>query len=216
MEKPNYYAIIPADVRYDSELPPRAILLYAEITALSGARGYCWATNDYFAKLYDVHEKSISRLVSQLEKKGYIQTFQTRNEKGRTDRQIYLTPSNKNVTPPQKGYGGSNKNVTPPSNKNVTQNNTSINIKNDIYKGDVQFAEYVYLKQSQYDKLVNDFGKEKIQIYIDRLDEWNTNNPKKHKVDHFKTIKNWLTKDNVQPFPKEKPYTPYSIGDDED
>ena len=34
MEKPNYYAINPADVRYSKKLTPNATLLYAEITAL--------------------------------------------------------------------------------------------------------------------------------------------------------------------------------------
>lgn len=69
--KPSYYAIIPAEVRY-SKLKPNAKLLYGEITALSSKEGYCFATNNYFAKLYDVTKNTISLWVSQLNKEGFI------------------------------------------------------------------------------------------------------------------------------------------------
>ena len=71
-EKPNYYAILTADVRYDKRLTANAKLLYAEITALTNTKGYCWSTNAYFAKLYGVSNTSISKWVSQLVKLGYL------------------------------------------------------------------------------------------------------------------------------------------------
>lgn len=71
-EKKSYYAIIPANVRYDADLTPNAKLLYGEITALCNEKGYCWASNDYFAKLYSVSKSSITKWVSALVKKGYI------------------------------------------------------------------------------------------------------------------------------------------------
>lgn len=39
-ERPAYWAVIPASVRYDRELPPNAKLLYGEVTALSDKLGY--------------------------------------------------------------------------------------------------------------------------------------------------------------------------------
>ena len=71
-EKPNYYAILTAAVRYDSGLVPNAKLLYGEITALSNQRGYCWASNAYFARLYGVDRMTVSKWVSALAERGHI------------------------------------------------------------------------------------------------------------------------------------------------
>ena len=67
-ERPNYYAIIPANIRYDNTLPPNAKLLYGEITALCNKDGYCHATNEYFAKLYSVSTRTITEWIKKLEK----------------------------------------------------------------------------------------------------------------------------------------------------
>lgn len=87
-EKPNYIAILPASVRYDNNLSPLAIILYGEITALSNKEGYCWASNKYFADLYNKHEVTISKLISQLQNRGHVRLVFFVGENG-TKRQIY-------------------------------------------------------------------------------------------------------------------------------
>lgn len=67
-EQPNYYAIIPASIRYNEELKYPERLLYGEITALTSKKGYCFATNRYFANLYNVTIETISRWISHLKK----------------------------------------------------------------------------------------------------------------------------------------------------
>ena len=73
-EIPNYYAIIPAEVRYDPNLKDKAKLLYGEITALSDKYGYCYASNRYFAELYNVSQTTISLLIKNLIDSGYIES----------------------------------------------------------------------------------------------------------------------------------------------
>lgn len=69
---PNFYAIIPSNVRYDKRIKANAKLLYGEITALCNKDGFCWATNKYFSELYNVSLETISRWISQLEKYNYL------------------------------------------------------------------------------------------------------------------------------------------------
>lgn len=70
--QPNYYSVIPASVRYNEELSSSAKLFYGEISALASKRGYCWATNSYFANMFKVSERSISEWISLLVKQGHI------------------------------------------------------------------------------------------------------------------------------------------------
>ena len=72
MVKKNYYAIIPARVRYDKDLIAHAKLMYGELTALSNQSGFCWASNQYFSDLYETSERSIQRWIKALEQKKYI------------------------------------------------------------------------------------------------------------------------------------------------
>ena len=69
---PTTHAVIPAAVRYDTALTPAARLLYGEITALCAQRGYCWATNDYFARLYQVRRATVSAWIQQLTERGHL------------------------------------------------------------------------------------------------------------------------------------------------
>ena len=71
-EKPNYYAVITADVRYNNKLTANAKLLYAEITALCNMNGKCTASTQYFANLYGVTKTSIQNWLKILEDNNHI------------------------------------------------------------------------------------------------------------------------------------------------
>ena len=79
-QKPTYYAIISAEVRYDKNLSANAKLLYGEITCLTNENGFCFATNKYFADLYDKSKVTISKWISELVASGYLSTSYTYKE----------------------------------------------------------------------------------------------------------------------------------------
>lgn len=99
--RPAYYAVIPADVRYDDQIPANAKLLYGEISALIGAEGFCYATNSYFTKIYGFSDPTISRLITELVKNGYIKRELERDKSGQVvRRKLYLSVSVPQIQPP--------------------------------------------------------------------------------------------------------------------
>lgn len=104
--KPGYYAIIPADVRYDDRIPANAKLLYGEISALIGAEGYCFASNQYFAEIYGMSVDSITRLFKKLEDNGYIKRELEKDKSGQVvRRKIFLSVSMPQIQPPDNFTG---------------------------------------------------------------------------------------------------------------
>lgn len=75
MENPNFYAVIPATVRYCPWISDFQKLLYAEITALTQKDWFCWASNNYFANLFGKVPETISRAINDLEKKWFLKIF---------------------------------------------------------------------------------------------------------------------------------------------
>ena len=61
------------------------------ITSLACKEGYCFATNNYFAKELGVHPKTISSWISDLKEKNYLKVDIVRNEnKQIIQRKIYI------------------------------------------------------------------------------------------------------------------------------
>lgn len=120
-ENPNFYAILPANVRYDENLKANEKILYAEITALSNKEGYCYATNSYFADLYGVHKVTISTWISNLKTFGYIKVknIYEKGSKQIKERRIYISESLIPIS----------ENTNTPISENTKENNTSINNK---------------------------------------------------------------------------------------
>lgn len=161
MEKPNYYGILPATVRYDKRLKPMEKILYSELTALANTQGFCFASNSYFGKLYEVDKKTVGVWVNNLAKFGYlkVELIYKENSKEVLERRLYIvdlkevplsapveeknlienekekdsvTPPHKKMdTPPQKNGEMSPQNYGYPPHKIMEDNTTSVNIINE-------------------------------------------------------------------------------------
>lgn len=124
-EKPSYYAILPADVRYDKNLKPMEKIMFAEITALTESSGYCHAGNGYFAGLYDASNETVSRWISNLKKQGYIDVIIKYKQGTKEIEKRFITLLTKKSTPPrQKDQEG--------IDQKVKENTTSINVNSYI------------------------------------------------------------------------------------
>lgn len=197
--KKSYYAIIPAEVRYDEELPPNAKLLYGEITSLCNEKGYCWATNQYFADLYKVSKITVSRWISTLYKKGYIavETLYKEGTKEIIGRHLYIvnTPINNNVNRYiQNDLEGINENVNTPINNNVKDNNkvinNKINTKLEVSKHKYGEYQHVLLTDKEHTHLLDLYG-DSLNDHIKILDEYIETSGKKYK-NHSLVIQKWV------------------------
>jgi hypothetical protein len=124
MSTPSYFSILTAEVRYDDRLTPLQKLLYSEITSLANKTGQCWASNKYFADLYNVSETWISLSIKKLIKFGYLYSKIEKNEGNKR----YLSLI-ENREPIKEKLNSSLTKVKDPYLTKVKENNTSVNKK---------------------------------------------------------------------------------------
>ena len=121
-ERPNYYSIIPATIRYDKDLTDKAKLIYSEITSLANKTGECWVSNEYLMGLFDTSSRTINRIIKQLKEKKYIDVDYIYNGSSKEieKRIIRILSTDKNVTT----YC---QNCPEGTDKNVAENNKYFN-----------------------------------------------------------------------------------------
>lgn len=141
--KPTYYAVIPANVRYDKDLTPNAKLLYAEITVLTQANGICWASDNYFMELYGVERRTVQNWLKQLEDNGYIkrEVIYKKNSKEIEKRYINLLNINAQGYGKYVHEGMENMCAVNNTSNNTTSNNIS-NMNNSIYEHSSSFDTF--------------------------------------------------------------------------
>lgn len=164
--KPNYYAIIPANVRY-SNITANAKLLYGEITALTNQKGYCYATNDYFAKLYNVSKVSISKWIKELIENDFItsELIFKQSSKEILNRYIRIVvyPIKENLNTP----------IKEKLKDNTTSINNTINKEKEIKEIAKQFKIRwnEFATRNKLPTILKDFDDGKIKAFSARLKE---------------------------------------------
>lgn len=191
----SYYSVIPAEVRYDKHLSPNAKLLYGEITALCNEKGYCWASNKYFADLYGVTKDTASKWISSLVKEGYISVAVHHKEGSReiTGRTIYLL-TKLSIPIDEK--------IDTPIDEIVEDNNTDINntyeYRKEIYKEKHKYGTYnnVLLNDEELEKLKTEFPTDFTER-IERVSEYCASKGVSYK-NYLATIRNWARRDKTE------------------
>ena len=132
------------------------------ISSLTAEKGYCYASNDYLAKIFETSVVTISRKIKILEEKKYIEIEYEKKGCLVISRKIRLT----------KMLTAINKNVNRTINKNVKDNNTNINntsINNNNYN-------YIYNNSSSSDEIINfienNFGRTLSSYEFEKINCW--------------------------------------------
>ncbi len=131
---PEYYVIIPAEIRYDKRLPIGARMIYGELTVLCAKEGYAWVSNRTLGEYYNVHKNSISRWISLLSKYDYISVELSGKDKDeriiKIKKELYV-PTTKMLHPTTKLFIPHNKIVYTPTQNCYPSNIYSNRIDNN-------------------------------------------------------------------------------------
>lgn len=172
--KPNYYSVVPAEIKYDDELTEKAKLIYGEISSLSNKKGYCFATNSYFAKLYKCTNRTIQNAISKLQEKGFIKAVIENNNL----RKIFVVTDigyEENFVECENNFIGDEDNFTARYENNFTHNIINNNKMDRLFN-------YIINKKTQIPK---EFEKCETQI-IDIMNKFDMN----YTEDILKIMKN--------------------------
>ena len=165
-DKPNYYAILTAEVRYSKALTPNAKLLYAELTALCNMNGKCTASTEYFCRLYEVSRVSIQKWLKNLEDNNHIRrvNIYKQGSKEILTRVITLvnTPSKEKLT------DNTNINIT---NTNLTDSNKKAFFKKPTLD---EVKNYCILRKNniEADAFIDFYESKNFYIGKNKMKDW--------------------------------------------
>lgn len=161
MEKnqPNYYAIIPINILCNNSLMSQSAKIYGLISSLCNEKGYCWATNQYFADKFNVSETSISKWIADLKDHKYITIVYRKRGFEITERFIYLA----NIVSDEEKLNGPDEDLFSGSDEEKLKENIKENNKDNT----LPYAEKATGKNIPFE--FNDCRKYFYKLYIKNL-----------------------------------------------
>lgn len=202
-KKPNYYAVIPADVRYDTELKANEKILYGEISALLDKAGECYASNTYFANLYKVDPSTISKWINSLKDKDYLEVEYIRQGNEIKQRKIKI----RGIAKWQQGYCQNAKEIKEEEDKEIYKESIFDVVEKNLGRV-LSPIEIEVIKNWDYDEEIIVLAIKEAMLhnaktikYIDRvLFNW-----KQNKLETITDVKNYIDEfSNKKPKQKEK------------
>ena len=67
IDKPNYYAVIPAEILFNKDISNNAKVLFGVISSLTNMNNKCFPSDNYFAEILNTSKPSIQRWLKELE-----------------------------------------------------------------------------------------------------------------------------------------------------
>ena len=182
-EKPNYYAILPAEVRYSKDLTPNAKLLYAEITALCNMNGKCTASTQYFCRLYEVSRGAVQNWLKMLDDNGYINRTVIYKQGTKEIMHRYINLKDKgsiNISTDNTNINITNTNLTDSNKKAFFKKPTLDEVKNYciLRKNNIEAEAFIDFYESKGWQI----GKEKMKSWKACVRTWESREKKNPKT----------------------------------
>ena len=158
--------------------------MYGEITALTNRNGYSFATNKYFAELYNVTLETISRWISHLQRLGFIKVEIIKTEKNEIiERRIFIIDNSNNTflsnTYCQNNQYPYRQNNQYPIDEKVKENN--INIRID------RFFNFIINKEGEDPEKLTKVQKMELYELLEKLE-----------LNYTKEILQIITEENIE------------------
>lgn len=194
------FIIVPDFIIDDKSIPDGEKLLFGEIASNSLTKGFCWFSNKHLMERFHIGERTASRWVNDLRKKGYITVEIVRRKGSREidERKIRIDTTKPILAEYMNWFGqkrrqGIANNGNNPPAKNGGDNNKQGNNKELISLKDIT---NIFLTQLEYQNLIDEFGKQKFESGIVDYSNWKQK-VNAHPKSDFDSLKKWLSKANT-------------------